>query len=263
MFIILLCNYKGGCGKSTSAVNIAACMAMKGHRVLIIDMDPQGAATSGLGINKKKIGTQMADVLVNEDLSLKEAIRPTEIKGLDIAPCNLDMAAVETLVGNSPGKDFILRDKLTELKASGDPYDFVIIDTPPYPGFFTVNSIVASDLMIIPVQCEYYAMEGMSQLQKLLNVIEKRYKAVPNIRVVLTMTTRTNLCSDVVAEVNEYFKEKVFSTQIPRTIKLAEAPAKGKPIYIHAPDSPGADAYKELTEEVLADVRTRTNSAQI
>ncbi len=252
LIIASICNNKGGVGKSTTAVNLAAYLAQSGKKTLVIDLDPQGAATVGLGAHPWELKSQMYDVFI-KDTSIKDIAIATEVPNLDLAPCNLDLSGVEPELANQIAKEFILREKVEKLEG----YDYVIIDNPPTLGLLTVNSLMASTDLIIPVQCEFYALGGMAQLMKVIdmaNQVRERMKmgAKPNRHVLLTMyDSRTNLCKLVVDKVREMFTSDVYKTVIPRNIKLAEAPLSGKPICLYAPDSPGAEAYKKLAEEVL------------
>jgi chromosome partitioning protein len=252
MKVLTIGNHKGGCGKTTTASNVAAYLALSGKNVLLIDLDPQGAATLGLGIDKKTLKLQMYDVMRGET-TLKDVVRPTEIPGLEVAPCDLKLITIEHELATQPGREFILKERIENI--DNTKYDYIVIDTPPNLSILTLNSLIACDELIIPVQCEYYALEGVDQLQVTLNILKNRLGRDPKIRVVLTMfDARTKLSKEVAENVRDFFKDNVFKTVIPRSIKLAEAPSHGKPIHLHAPDSPGALAYKALTEEVLCDV---------
>jgi chromosome partitioning protein len=249
MRVLTVGNHKGGCGKTTTATNMAAYLAMSDKKVLLIDLDPQGAATLGLGIDKKTLGKQMYDVM-RGGATLLDIALPTEIPGLDVAPCDLKLITIEHELDAQPGREFVLKERLEGLN---NKYDFVVIDTPPNLSILTLNGLIACDELIIPVQCEYYALEGVDQLQVTLSILKNRLRREPKVRVVLTMfDARTKLSKEVAENVREYFQDKVFTTVIPRSIKLAEAPSHGKPVPLHAPDSSGAIAYKSLTYEVLS-----------
>jgi len=249
MRVLTVGNHKGGCGKTTTSTNLAAYLAVNGKNVLLIDLDPQGAATLGLGIDKKTLGKQMYDVM-HGGAALLDIAHHTEIPGLDVAPCDLKLITIEHEIDAQPGREFVLKERLEGLR---DKYDYVVIDTPPNLSLLTLNGLIACDELIIPVQCEYYALEGVDQLQVTLSILKNRLGRDPKVRVLLTMfDARTKLSKEVAENVREYFQEKVFATVIPRSIKLAEAPSHGRPIHLHAPDSPGAFAYKALTEEVLS-----------
>lgn len=248
MRVVTVCNHKGGCGKTTTAINLAAYLALKDKKVLLIDLDPQGAASTGLGIDKWHLKSQMYDVMVR-DAPLQDAILPTEIPGLFIAPCNIDLSGAEPELANQIARELILKEKITPLH----DYDYVIIDTPPSLGLLTINSLTPCDLLLIPLQAEFYALEGMSQLIKIVKMVETRLGSKPTRRVVLTMyDARTNLSKQVEEQVRSFFKDEVFQTIIPRSVKLAEAPSHGQPICLYDPESAGALAYKQLSEEVLA-----------
>lgn len=247
MRVVTVCNHKGGCGKTTSSINLAAYLAQKGEKVLLIDLDPQGAASTGLGIDKWHLKKHMYDVMVNET-SIQDVILPTEVPELFIAPCNIDLSGAEPELANQIARELILKEKLAPLK----DYNYAIIDTPPSLGLLTINSLIPCSLLLIPLQSEFYAMEGMSQLLKILKMVEARLGNKPTRRVVLTMyDARTNLSKQVADQVRDFFKEEVFSTIIPRNVKLAEAPSHGKPICLYDPESAGAVAYRQLAEEVM------------
>jgi chromosome partitioning protein len=248
MKVISVANQKGGCGKTTTAVNLSAYLAQKGRRTLLIDLDPQGAATTSLGVKKRKLDKTIYNVMV-DDIELAGIIIPEVAPGLDIAPANMNLSAAEQSLVNQPGRETIIKMKLKALNG----YDFVMIDTPPSLGILTLNSLVACNTLIIPVQTEYFALEGMSQLLKIIKMVEERLLG-SNIkrRYLLTMyDARTNLSKEVADQVREHFKDEVYKTIIPRSVKLAEAPSHGKPISLHEPDSSGALAYEQLAEEVM------------
>lgn len=247
MQVVTVCNHKGGCGKTTTSINLAAYLALKDKKVLLIDLDPQGAATTGLGIDKWRLNNQMYDVMV-KDTPLQNIILPTEISGLFIAPCNIDLSGAEPELANQIARELILKEKLAPVK----DYDYIIIDTPPSLGLLTINSLTPCTLLLIPLQSEFYALEGMSQLLKIVKMVETRLGSKSTRRVVLTMYDgRTNLSKQVEEQVRDFFKKEVFQTIIPRNVKLAEAPSHGKPICLYDPASAGALAYKQLSEEVL------------
>ncbi|NPV63639.1 MAG: ParA family protein [Methanotrichaceae archaeon] len=248
MEILSVANQKGGCGKTTTAVNLSAYLAQKGKRTLLIDLDPQGAATTSLGVKKRTLERTIYNVMV-DDLGLADVVVPDVAPSLDIAPANMNLSAAEQGLVNQPGRETIIKMKLKALNG----YDYVLIDTPPSLGILTLNSLVACNTLIIPVQTEYFAMEGMSQLLKIIKMVEERLLGSSiKRRYLLTMyDARTNLSKEVAEQVREHFQDQVFKTVIPRSVKLAEAPSHGKPISLHEPDSPGAKAYEQLAAEVM------------
>jgi len=248
MRLISICNHKGGCGKSATATNLAACLALKGKHVLLVDLDPQCTATDAMGLDVENLGKQMYDVIVGE-ADLKDVIRHTEITGLDIAPCNMDLKVAEKQIEGQEGNEYILKKQ----SPSFDDYDFVIADTPPNIGPLTLNSMAVATELIIPIQCEYCSLRGMSQLMTVADMAEEALNNQPKRRILLTMYTRTNIGNQVVEAVRSHYGEKAYQTVIPRNIKVAEGPAQGKPVVIYAPDSTGAVAYRALAEEVLRD----------
>jgi len=248
MRLISICNHKGGCGKSATATNLAACLALKGKHVLLIDLDPQCTATDAMGLNVDNLGQQMYDVMV-KDVALKDIVRPTEIPGLDIAPANMDLKVAEKQIESQEGNEYILKNQMTSL----NDYDFVIMDTPPNIAPLTLNSMAVATELIIPIQCEYCSLRGMAQLMTVADMAEEALDNRPKRRILLTMYTRTNIGNQVVEAVRSHYGEKAYQTVIPRNIKVAEGPAQGKPVVVYAPDSTGATAYNALAEEVLRD----------
>lgn len=247
--VISISNQKGGVGKTTTTVNLAAFLAEKGKRVLIIDIDPQGNAGFGIGVNAEEIETTIYEVLIDE-IPIEEAIFQSEIKGLSIIPSNIHLSGAQVNLLDMEGKEFILRNKLKGIR---DHYDYILIDCPPSLGVLTLNSLVAADSVLIPLQCEYYALEGLSQLLRIVVMVQERLNKTLKIEgVVLTMfDPRTNLAAQVVADVRDYFKDKVFNTIIPRNVKLSEAPSFGKPIGLYDKSCPGSVSYEKLAQEVL------------
>ncbi|HDD31743.1 MAG TPA: ParA family protein [Thermococcus litoralis] len=243
---ISIANQKGGVGKSTTAINLSAALALKGKRVLLVDMDPQGATTVGLGL--RNANPTIYNVILDE-AEIEDVIIPTQIEGLELIPSNIALSGAEIELSSQIGREYILRNKLAKIK---DKYDYVIIDTPPSLGILTMNSLVASDEVIIPIQAEYYALEGIGLLLKAIKLVRERLGIPLEIRgfLITMFDKRTNLSKEVKEEVRRIFGEKVFRTMIPRNVKLAEAPSHGKPIFLYAPDSRGAKAYMKLAEEV-------------
>ena len=248
MRLISICNHKGGCGKSATATNLAACLAMKGKHVLLIDLDPQCTATDAMGLDVDNLGRQMYDVMVKE-ANLKDVVRSTEVRGLDIAPCNMDLKVAEKQIESQEGNEYILKEQMASL----DGFDFVIMDTPPNIGPLTLNSMAVATELIIPIQCEYCSLRGMSQLMNVADMAEEALGNQPKRRILLTMYTRTNIGNQVVEAVRSHYGEKAYRSVIPRNIKVAEGPAQGKPVVVYAPDSTGSVAYQALAVEVLKD----------
>lgn len=247
--IISFSNQKGGVGKTTTCVNMAAYAANAGMKVLLVDIDPQGNATTGLGFEKSSIKKSVYKVLINDE-PIKENIARTEVEGLDILPANISLAGAEVELVLKQNREHVLKRVLGQVK---DKYDFIFIDCPPSLGLLTVNALVASDSVIIPIQSEYYAMEGLSQLMNTISLVKKHFNKELKIEgVVLTMYDNRALISRQIAqEIKNFFKSTVFEIVIPRNIRLSEAPSHGKPILLHDPKSNGARAYKALTEEFL------------
>ncbi|MBO1099601.1 AAA family ATPase [Enterococcus hirae] len=247
--IISVANQKGGVGKTTTTVNLGACLASLGKRVLLVDMDAQGNATSGVGIRKPDVTQDIYDVLVNE-LPIAEATLVTEHENLSIVPATLQLAGAEIELTSMMARESRLKGSLAEVN---DQYDYILIDCPPSLGHLTINSFTASDSILIPVQCEYYALEGLSQLLNTVRLVQKHFNPELEIEgVLLTMyDARTNLGNEVVEEVRKYFREKVYETIIPRNIRLSEAPSHGMPIIDYDPRSKGAEVYQALAKEVV------------
>ncbi len=247
--IIAICNQKGGVGKTTSAINIAVFLAVAGKKVLLIDLDPQANATSGLGINKHSIQKSTYHVLL-EEVDIKDVLEPTGITNLMLAPSNLDLTGAEVELVGSLGREYRLKKALEKVKAE---FDFIIIDSPPSLGLLTINCLCAADSVIIPVQCEYYALEGLTQLNNTIRLVKDNINQGLTIEgVLLTMADyRTNLTKEVIQEARDHFKDKVYQTVIPRNIRLTEAPSFGKPIYLYDKNSLGSQKYEDLCQEIL------------
>lgn len=247
--IIAIFNQKGGVGKTTTNVNLSACVAKLNKKVLVLDIDPQGNTTSGFGIDKKTVDKSIYDVLI-EGEDIKNTIIKTENENLDLISSNVDLAGAEIELTNRDERELILKKSLEGIR---DDYDYVFIDCPPSLGLLTINALVAVDSVIIPIQCEYYALEGVSQLMSTIKLIKRSLNPKLEVEgVVLSMFDgRTNLSIQVVDEVKKYFKGKVYTTLIPRNVRLAEAPSHGLSIIDYDPKSKGAEAYMELAEEFL------------
>lgn len=247
--VIAVSNQKGGVGKTTTAVNLAACIAAGEKKVLLIDLDPQANAGSGLGIYSDDFQESMYDVLVDE-VPLKQVILHTELKCLDVAPSVQDLVGAEVELVSAIGREVRLKEALSLVDGE---YDFVIIDCPPALGILTVNALTAADSVLIPLQCEYYAMEGLSQLLKTVGLIKKRLN--PNLEregILLTMyDRRNNLSHQVEQDIRQHFGEEVFETVIPRNVKLSEAPSHGKPVILYDISSTGAAAYMSVARQLL------------
>ncbi len=248
--IISVSNQKGGVGKTTSTVNLASYLAEKGKKVLIIDIDPQGNAGFGIGVNAEEIETTIYEVMIGE-LPIQEAIFNTDVENLYLIPSNIHLSGAQIDLLDSEGREFILKKLLAEVK---DNFHYIFIDCPPSLGILTLNSLVAADSVLIPLQCEYYALEGLSQLLRIIAMVQEGLNPSLKIEgVVLTMyDSRTNLANQVVDDVREYFKDKVFKTIIPRNVRLSEAPSFGKPINLYDRSSSGGVTYEQLADEVIA-----------
>ncbi|WP_069651085.1 ParA family protein [Caloranaerobacter ferrireducens] len=247
--IIAVFNQKGGVGKTTTNVNLTACLARKGKKILVIDIDPQGNTTSGFGINKNEVEISIYDSIIN-GVDIRKTIINTEVENLYLVPSNVELAGAEIELTKRPDRELALRNVIKDIR---NDYDYIFIDCPPSLGLLTINSLVAVDSVLIPIQCEYYALEGVSQLMDTIRLVKKSLNPDLEIEgVVLSMFDgRTNLSIQVVDEVKKYFKGKVYTTIIPRNVRLAEAPSHGLPIIDYDPKSRGAEAYMELAEEFL------------
>jgi chromosome partitioning protein len=245
---LALTNQKGGVGKTTTAVNLSACLAEAGARALLVDLDPQGNATTGAGIDRGSVKLGTYEVLLGTPVD--EAIQPTAIEGLDVLPSTIDLAGAEVELVSAFARETKLR---AGLQAVGDAYDFVLIDSPPSLGLLTVNALVAADHALVPIQCEYYALEGLGQLMRTVELVADVNPSLTIGGVVLTMfDARTKLADQVVDEVRAHFGDTVFATKIPRSVRLSEAPGFGKPIITYDPSNRAATAYRDLAREVLA-----------
>ncbi len=247
---IAIFNQKGGVGKTTTNINLGASLAAFGKKILMLDIDPQGNTTSGIGISKKNLEYTMYDLLIDSDFDTHEAIIHTAVSNLDLVPANVDLAGAEIELVQISGREKRLRDAIARIR---DEYDFIFIDCPPSLGLLTINSLCAVESVLIPIQCEFYALEGVSQLISTIDLVKKSFNPDLEIEgVVLSMFDgRTNLSIQVVQEVKKYFGSKVYSTVIPRNIRLAEAPGFGMAITEYDPKSKGAKAYKKFAKEFL------------
>ena len=247
--IISFSNQKGGVGKTTSAINLATYDAKAGKKVLLIDFDPQGNATSGFGVEKNQLQNSCYDLIMGE-CTANAAILPTMVDNLYIMPCNIDLAAAEVDLVNLPARESALKRAIEPIK---NDYDFIFIDCPPSLGLLTLNALVASDSVIIPIQSEFFALEGLSQLVNTIKIVKQRLNPALTINgVILTMyDTRTTMSKQVTAEIYKYFGDKVYTVPVPRNIKLVESPSFGVPVVLHAPKSTGAASYRALALQFL------------
>lgn len=247
--IICIANQKGGVGKTTTAVNLSACVAQLGKRVLLVDIDPQGNTTSGLGVNKNKLDLSVYDVLIN-DVDAAEAIQDTVIDTLKLLPSRVELAGAEVELVNLLAREQRLKNALAPVR---DRFDYIFVDCPPSLGLLTLNALTMSDTLLVPIQCEYYALEGLSQLMNTVKLIRRSLNPGLEVEgVVLTMYDgRTNLSQQVVGEVKRFFRNKVYDTIIPRSVRLGEAPSFGLPITLYAPKCAGAVAYETLAQELV------------
>ena len=247
--IIAICNQKGGVGKTSTAISLASCLALEGKKTLLVDLDPQGNATSGLGIDKKSVQKSIYHALL-EDIPISEVVAPACLENLFIVPANEHLSGTEVELVSELGREGKLKKALAALDAS---FQFVLIDCPPSLGLLTVNALTGAHSVIIPIQCEYYALEGLGQLMKTITLIKDNLNTSLEIEgIVMTMADfRTNLTQEVIDEVKKHFGDKVYKTIIPRNIRLSEAPGFGKPIFLYDEHSEGAKKYRELAKEFL------------
>jgi len=248
--IIVIANQKGGVAKTTTAINLGAGLSIKGKRVLLVDIDPQGNATSGLGFNRLQLEHCIYDVLI-DGMSLESVTLPTPRENLYLVPATMQLAGAEIELVSAVAREKKLKRALETVRGS---YDYVLVDCPPSLGLLTLNALTAADRLLIPIQCEYYALEGLSQLMNTVKLVQKHLNPQLELEgVVLTMfDARTNLAIQVVDEVKEYFKDKVFHSIIPRNVRVSEAPSHGKSVIDYDPSSKGSETYLELAEEVMA-----------
>ncbi|MDP8217329.1 MAG: AAA family ATPase [Candidatus Theseobacter exili] len=250
MRVIAIANQKGGCGKTTTAINLSACLAEKGYKILLIDMDPQSHASIGLGIEVYKLKKSMYEVLIQPEVGFQDIIRKTEIPGLEIAPATIMLSGAEIDLANVIGRENVLKECVQGLPYQ---YDYAIIDCPPSLSLLTVNALTAADELLVPVHTQYFPLEGVKQLLKTIDIVKKRLNH--KLRVLGILPTlfdrRTNLSKDVLDGIRDYFRDKVFNTVINNNIKLAEAPSAGKPIILYDAGATGARDYRSLTKEVI------------
>jgi len=253
--VIAVANQKGGVGKTTTSVNLSACLAEAGKRVLLIDIDPQGNATSGLGVDRKLVNSSVYDLLL-EDMSPLEAMVSTSVRGLHVVPATMDLAGAEIELVPRISRENRLKRALDPVR---DQFDFILMDCPPSLGLLTINALTAADSILIPIQCEYYALEGLSQLMDTFKLVREALNTRLEVEgVLLTMFDgRTNLSIQVVEDVKRFFRGKVYRTIVTRNVRLSEAPSHGLPITSYDPKSKGAEAYTELAREVIENVEER------
>lgn len=247
--IIAIANQKGGVGKTTTAINLSACLAERGQKVLVIDIDPQGNTTSGLGIDKDEQENTIYELMIS-DLKIKDAILETEFENLNLIASNVNLSGAEIDLIGIEDREYVLKNKVKDIR---DEYDYIILDCPPSLSMLTVNAMTTADTVLVPIQCEYYALEGLTQLIHTVNLVKERLNPALELEgVVFTMfDSRTNLSLQVVENVKDNLHQTIYKTIIPRNVRLAEAPSHGKPINIYDTKSAGAESYRQLAEEVM------------
>ena len=254
--IISIANQKGGVGKTTTSVNLSSCLALAGKKVLLIDADPQGNATSGVGASKN-VEKSTYDIIINQE-EVKNVVQKSSVENLDVCASNINLAGAEVQLVSQLSREHKLKEALDKVK---EDYDYIIIDCPPSLGLVTLNALTASDTVLVPIQCEYYALEGLGQLMSTIDLVQRHLNKDLEVEgVVLTMyDARTNLSMQVIDEVKKYFKDKVYQSIIPRNVKLSEAPSYGMPITEYDPKSKGAKMYEKFTKEFLKINETKNN----
>ncbi|HDK7176865.1 TPA: ParA family protein [Clostridium botulinum] len=251
MKVISIFNQKGGVGKTTTSINLCSCLAMNGYKILNIDIDPQGNTTSGMGLDKNSLELSVYDVLTSDEISIREVIKQSElISNFYILPSTMSLAGAEIELINKLDRETILLEKLKEIE---NDFDYVFIDCPPSLGLLTINALAASDSVLIPIQCEFYSLEGVGQLVNTIELVQKSLNSNLEVEgVILSMyDIRTRLCNEVAEEVKKYFNDKVYKTTIPRNVRLAEAPSFGLPIILYDSKCKGAEAYNNLSKEFI------------
>lgn len=259
--VIAIFNQKGGVGKTTTNINLGACLAQKGKKVLMVDIDPQGNTTSGIGITKRKLDQTLYDVLIDDTLDVKKVILPTNTEKLFIIPASVDLAGAEVELARLEGREGRLKKAIDSVR---DEFDYILVDCPPSLGILTINSLTAVDSVLIPIQCEFYALEGVSQLISTIELVKKNLNKKLYIEgVLLSMfDVRTNLSQQVVGEVKKFFGDLMYNTIIPRNVRLAEAPSYGVPIITYDPTAVGARAYQEFTTEFVKREKARNRKKE-